>query len=724
MLSSKRLHSSRTSIVASAVLLLVQFLAFSLLFNFEEEKTGTTSSSSSHRGTSGHLRRPSHHAGVVLASASLSSTRKSIHDGHLVQDHQGTPGKNFHIVIMADDGFRDRYRRQIRSVQCYADHWGYPFIVLNPNAEKNPYSSAECRANNDVFYVRHCLLAEYLDAKQKTGEANPDTVALLIDADVAARDLNPSMDHYIQKMKDYDLMFFERKWGPGGHNEVMAGAYMARNTPKAKKFLRYWDGLNARKPPGFASADNGAIHLALYEATGVVVTGKELPADYQESHQLHQGEPVLFLQEQASSSQGQSSPPDPIVYHSKSCDEKKKDQSSSPSTFSLSSQAQESKKKKKGKKQEKEGDKNNSTKKVKDPQEDEDPHPEDQDADEVGSEQAEAERIMAQVLTQHSKENLVLTPTRLDANGKPLDTMKMPRGTSTRKAGASTGGARGNVDQSQSAPASGFLQTSMSSASRRLMRRVSEEGKQNQMSPSTAGTSQTSGEDEHELAMRGIERSMLKVAGMAHVGGTSPILASGLSESIIESHGGQLVARWTPSSRFKNGIQLAETGRSKTASANANGVNVASKNLMYSAHQISKTDAEACTKQYYGLVAKVDNMHPYEDWLGCVRSLLHIGPGPTPWFTYQAKDPHFVESQDFEKANGMLLLGVNNTLLSSRPDAVIPGIKVRVLAKDHAFVPDFGSVERSTPLGHSVKNFDGARHWLHWKDVEKCEPKA
>ena len=63
---------------------------------------------------------------------------------------------------------------------------------------------------------------------------------------------------------DYDFLFID--------DQVMAGAYMARNTEKARKFMTQWDILNDRKPPGFASADNGAIHLALYEATGVVVS--------------------------------------------------------------------------------------------------------------------------------------------------------------------------------------------------------------------------------------------------------------------------------------------------------------------------------------------------------------------------------------------------------------------------------------------------------------------
>merc|ERR1719265_1453572 len=43
-------------------------------------------------------------------------------------------------------------------------------------------------------------------------------------------------------------------------DEIMAGNYMVRNTPLGRRFLEEWSDYQDKKPPGFASDDNGAIH--------------------------------------------------------------------------------------------------------------------------------------------------------------------------------------------------------------------------------------------------------------------------------------------------------------------------------------------------------------------------------------------------------------------------------------------------------------------------------
>ena len=45
----------------------------------------------------------------------------------------------------------------------------------------------------------------------------------------------------------------------------MAGNYIAVNEPWVLEFLRHWTHFRFRFPPGFSSADNGALHLALLE---------------------------------------------------------------------------------------------------------------------------------------------------------------------------------------------------------------------------------------------------------------------------------------------------------------------------------------------------------------------------------------------------------------------------------------------------------------------------
>ncbi|CAE7464049.1 unnamed protein product [Symbiodinium pilosum] len=43
----------------------------------------------------------------------------------------------------------------------------------------------------------------------------------------------------------------------------MAGNYVAKNVPWVREFLRRWAYLRSHKPPGFSSADNGALHVML-----------------------------------------------------------------------------------------------------------------------------------------------------------------------------------------------------------------------------------------------------------------------------------------------------------------------------------------------------------------------------------------------------------------------------------------------------------------------------
>ncbi|CAK9092818.1 unnamed protein product [Durusdinium trenchii] len=158
--------------------------------------------------------------------------------------HQG-------LAIVADDGFRVRYQLQIQSLRCYARAQGYDFWLLQGSEfpECQPYSSVE-----DFFFQKHCAIANLLEQQE-------DRYALaVLDADVVAVDLDRSLDMWMGSQGD--LQFYKRITG----EEVMAGNYIARNRPWVRQFLRNWASFKWRRPPGFSSADNGALHVALMEA--------------------------------------------------------------------------------------------------------------------------------------------------------------------------------------------------------------------------------------------------------------------------------------------------------------------------------------------------------------------------------------------------------------------------------------------------------------------------
>lgn len=149
------------------------------------------------------------------------------------------------LVIMADQNFQGKYTSQIQSIRCYAQQQGYDLWLLNG-------SFPRCVAfRSDFFYLKHCAVAELLETRPER------YTAVVLDADVVAVVLDRGLERWLHSPGE--LQFYQRIAGP----EVMAGNYLARNVPWVREFLRRWALLRSRKPPGFSSADNGALHVAL-----------------------------------------------------------------------------------------------------------------------------------------------------------------------------------------------------------------------------------------------------------------------------------------------------------------------------------------------------------------------------------------------------------------------------------------------------------------------------
>jgi len=149
------------------------------------------------------------------------------------------------MVVVADEGFQKRNAMQIQSIRCYAQQQGYDLWILNGSA------FPQCIAfRNDFFYLKHCAVAAFLETQSE------GYVAAVVDSDVVAVALERGLDAWIGQGQ---LQFYERIGGP----EVMAGNYIAQNVPWVRDFLHHWAHLRSRKPPGFSSADNGALHVML-----------------------------------------------------------------------------------------------------------------------------------------------------------------------------------------------------------------------------------------------------------------------------------------------------------------------------------------------------------------------------------------------------------------------------------------------------------------------------
>lgn len=87
----------------------------------------------------------------------------------------------------------------------------------------------------------------------------PSYAMVVVDSDVVAFVFERGLDYWLQR--GGDLQFYERALGP----EVAAGNYIAKNKPWVRSWLMEWSKFENRVPPGYSSADNGAVHVHLLE---------------------------------------------------------------------------------------------------------------------------------------------------------------------------------------------------------------------------------------------------------------------------------------------------------------------------------------------------------------------------------------------------------------------------------------------------------------------------
>mmetsp|Transcript_154307 Transcript_154307/g.287721 ORF Transcript_154307/g.287721 Transcript_154307/m.287721 type:complete len:689 (+) Transcript_154307:122-2188(+) len=148
------------------------------------------------------------------------------------------------IVLVADLKYQFLYSNQIQTQRCYAAARGYEYVILEPSA----YKGCSHFPNNRIFYLKHCIISEFLRER-------PGYIAVVIDADVVAAVLDRGLEEWTRV--DADIHFYERIWC----REIAAGNYIVRGTPWASSFLMQWANYSEIRPPGFASEDNGIIHL-------------------------------------------------------------------------------------------------------------------------------------------------------------------------------------------------------------------------------------------------------------------------------------------------------------------------------------------------------------------------------------------------------------------------------------------------------------------------------
>ena len=187
-------------------------------------------------------------------------------------DGDHSPHQVIHMVVVCDKNFAKRYEPIFDRMQAYADRHQYTWIILgldyfdgDDGDGKGGLRSTPmpCHIHNDFFFLKHCLVAAWMER-----EAFPPTDTIFVfDADVVPYRVDIPLEPWVTPYPE-TVVLYNRGWGKDT-NEIMAGNYLVRNTVAGRDFLRGWALYEFIRPPGFSSADNGAIHLHLLRYLGM-----------------------------------------------------------------------------------------------------------------------------------------------------------------------------------------------------------------------------------------------------------------------------------------------------------------------------------------------------------------------------------------------------------------------------------------------------------------------
>ncbi len=161
---------------------------------------------------------------------------------------------DIHMVAVADKSFQARYAVIFDSMSKYASKHGYHWHVIGDSG-----TEPLCEQKYQVFFFRkHCIIASWMDRETNVGDK-----VFVFDSDVVPYRTNIPLYHWTYLIED--IILYERTW----NNEIAAGNYLVSNSEAAKGFLMRWAQYEKEIPPGFSSADNGAIHLHLIRSAGL-----------------------------------------------------------------------------------------------------------------------------------------------------------------------------------------------------------------------------------------------------------------------------------------------------------------------------------------------------------------------------------------------------------------------------------------------------------------------
>ena len=212
----------------------------------------------------------------LLDCISSNIAQSDMNDEELVSILAGSDSKSsrdqermVHMVVAADDNFAKKYQRSFEKMEQYAQRHGYTWTILNQDRFEGGILPRACANHKDFFFLKHCMVASWMEAQA----FDPASSIFVFDADTIPFRPELPLDKWTLPFKE-DVLLYLRGWnvkenGVEYKHEVMAGNYMVKNTVEGRGFLRAWAEYEFQTPPGFSSADNGALHIHLLRQVGI-----------------------------------------------------------------------------------------------------------------------------------------------------------------------------------------------------------------------------------------------------------------------------------------------------------------------------------------------------------------------------------------------------------------------------------------------------------------------
>ncbi|KAI1718317.1 hypothetical protein DdX_06739 [Ditylenchus destructor] len=156
------------------------------------------------------------------------------------------------LVIIDKPSTLNEYSLAHKTLRCYCAAQNYTLDIIYLQA--NLTYSTICPQEN-FFLQRHCATVEYMRRNSRL------KWILFLDADIGVINPRHEIEEFIHERTDaeIELIFFERliTW------EIMAGSYLAKNTPFVHDFLTEW--ANYVSNDAFHQDDQGPLHQVFIE---------------------------------------------------------------------------------------------------------------------------------------------------------------------------------------------------------------------------------------------------------------------------------------------------------------------------------------------------------------------------------------------------------------------------------------------------------------------------